>query len=140
MFELTSKVVSDFDAIIKEEQKAKYRNLGHAAASIRKTEIESIHFGKGPSQPGTPPHTHGLRLTKKGKARRGVLQRAIIYVVEGDTALIGPRFSIAGSSGAAHEFGGEYKGANFPKRPFALPALEKNLSRFAQSWRHSIGK
>jgi len=121
--------------------KAAFKNAAHAAASIRKTEIESIKFGKGPSAPGTPPHTHGREFTKKGKKRKGVLQRAIAFWADRETgeAVIGPRFKIAGTSGSAHEFGGRYKGQTYPERPFAAPALEQNLSRFAGSWKGSIG-
>jgi hypothetical protein len=141
MFEAFSRVVLDFGKVIKAEQQAKYRSLSHAAASIRKAEIESITPAtrNRPSPPGTPPHTR-FRASKRGKPLVGVLPAAIIYVVEGDVALIGPRFSVAGSSGAAHEFGGEYKGALYPARPFALPALKKTLNRFAASWAASIGE
>lgn len=122
--------------------RAEYRNLGHAAASIRKEAIESIESGDGPSLPGTPPHTHTQKLTKKGKVRKGQLPRAIVYDndKESDTAVIGPRESVVGTSGEAHEFGGDYKGQDFPERPFMGPALDKNIDRFASSFAGSIGE
>ena len=131
-----------FDKLLAAERKASADNLAHAAAAIRKTEIESIHFGQDASEPGTPPHTHGRRLTRKGKPRKGQLQRAILFDVDKTAlyAVIGPRFSVVGTSAAAHEFGGEYKGEQYPARPFAEPALENNLDRFLHEWQYSIGE
>src|SRR5262245_12333261 len=121
---------------------AEFRNLGHAAASIRKTEIASIKSAPGPSQPGTPPHTDTGGLSKSGKARRGVLQRSFAYAVDkaAGRAVIGPQASVVGEAGAAHEFGGEFRGMDYPERPFAAPALEQNLDRFAGDWQGSIGE
>jgi len=140
MIEATFKLFEEFHKILDAEHKAAYKNLGHAAASIRKAEIESIHFGKGPSTPGTAPHTHGKQFTKAHKERKGELQRAILYVLEDERAIIGPRFSVVGTSAMAHEFGGEYKGQEYPERPFARPAVDKNLDRFAKSWEYAIGE
>lgn len=138
----TFQLVTFFERIAKAVEKEKYNSLSHAAASIRKAEIESIQRAKGPSEPGTPPHTHfkGRGRTKKGKPRMGRLPAAILYDVEGERAVIGPRESVVGTSASAHEFGGEYKGQVFPQRPFARPALEKNLDRFAADWQYSLGE
>jgi len=120
------------------------KNLSHAAASIRKREIESIVPAEGPSAPGTPPHTRS-RIVKsgknKGKQRQGEIQRAIVFVVDKakQEAVIGPRFSVVGTSASAHEFGGEYRGQTYPERSFAAPALEKTQDRFAASFAGSIG-
>jgi len=120
-------------------------NLSHAAALIRKRELESIIEAEGPSRPGTPPHTHSPGIVKtgkrKGQRRQGVLQKAIVFVVDKakQEAVIGPRFSVAGTSGSAHEFGGQYKKQVYPERPFAAPALEQNLDRFAGKFAGSIG-
>jgi len=121
---------------------AEFRNLGHAAASIRKTEIESIQSAPGPSQPGTPPHTHTAGVSKTGKKRRGVLQRSFAYAVDkaAGRAIVGPQASVGGEAGAAHEFGGEFRGMDYPERSFAAPALEQNLDRFASDWQGSIGE
>lgn len=123
-------------------ERATFRNLGHAAATIRNDAIGSIVQAEGPSRPGTPPHTHTGGLTKKGKIRRGQLQRAITfdYSKSERTAVIGPRATVVGTSGAAHEFGGVFKGQDYPVRAFMGPALERNLDRFAEDWRGSIGE
>jgi hypothetical protein len=34
--------------------------------------------------------------------------------------------------------GGEFRGHEYPERPFMAPALEKNLDRFAGDWAGSI--
>lgn len=125
--------------------KATFRNVAHAAASIRSTAIESIKDEPGPSEPGTPPHTHkGTGTVKTGKRagqkRRGILQRAIAYSADKSTAVVGTMASFVGESGEAHEFGGDFKGDEYPERPFIGPALESNLPRFAESFGYSIGE
>jgi hypothetical protein len=35
--------------------------------------------------------------------------------------------------------GGEFRGHEYPERPYMAPALEKNLDRFAGDWAGSIG-
>lgn len=128
--------------VIKAADRAAFKNLGHAAATIRNDAIGSIIQAEGPSLPGRPPHTHTGGLTKKGKVRRGELQRAITfdYSKQEKTAVIGPRKSVVGLSGAAHELGGDFKGQDYPERAFMGPALQRNLDRFAEDWRGSIGE
>lgn len=138
MLSVLIRIASRMDKVATAAQRAKYRNLQHAAASIRKTMIGSIEPSDEPSPPGKPPHTR-RRVSKKGKALKGHLPRSIVYHVS-DTAVIGPRYSIVGDSAKAHEFGGEYKGQEYPARPFAFPALEDNLDRFASEWAGSIGE
>ncbi len=120
-------------------ERAAFRNFGHAAARIRKTAIESIEPGEGPSPAGTPPHTHTQKVTKSGKTRKGVLPKAIAFKADKQGAIIGPRESVAGIAGEAHEFGGDFKGDDYPERPFMGPSLESNLARFASDWTGSIG-
>lgn len=121
--------VEDLSARVqKAAEQAAFKNFGHAAASIRKTAVESIEKAAGPSEPGRPPHTH----------RRMFLRRAIRYAADKEGAVIGPAFSTVGTAGEAHEFGGVYKGGVFPQRPFMGPALMENLPRFASEWRGSI--
>jgi hypothetical protein len=120
-------IVDQMQRVVDAAAKAQFRNLGHAAASIRKTEVAEIVSAPGPSPAGTPPHTHTGGITKKGKNKKGVLQRAFAYDVDKDSAAIGPRASIVGEAGAAHEFGGEYLDEDYPERSFAKPALEENL-------------
>lgn len=134
-------------------KKAGFRNIGHAAASLRKDAIASIkpapkirvkrkkinkkgrkvtvtrsvHVSVG-SRPGSPPYT------RKGKIKRGIL-----YHVDKDSAVIGPVRSKTGTHGTAHEFGGKYKKQSYPERPFMNPALVRAAPRFAESFRGSIG-
>ena len=131
MFGLTFQLDDQTNRAKDAAEKTSFRNLGHAAASIRKTAIESIIVAEGPSEPGTPPHT-----------RRRQLKRAIKYDVDkaAESALIGPEASIVGEAGAAHEFGGEFRGEEYPERPFMEPALEANVDRFASEWAGSIGE
>lgn len=114
-------------------EKANYRNLGHAAASLRKRAIGSIKQAEGPSPRGTPPHT-----------RRRSLPRAIVYKVDDHGAIIGPRHSRFSDAAQYHEFGGirrgkDYIATDLPPRPFMGPALEDASGRFAAEWSNSIG-
>ncbi len=88
----------------------------------------SIEPERGPSRPGQPPHTHTATRTKKGKPRgKGRLPKAILYAVETDPdrVVIGPSKNLIGTVGQAFEHEGEvqYKGRNYPPRPFMAPAL-----------------
>jgi len=109
-------------------QKAQKRVFQVVAFNTRKSAIDSIQSAEGPSAPGTPPHTH----------RRAFLRRAILYAADAEGAVIGPRASVVGTAGQAHEFGGQYGDEVFPQRPFMRPALDKNLDRFANEWRGSV--
>lgn len=131
MLGLTFQVEDNTKRVQDGADQSTFRNLGHAAASIRKTAIDEIVVAEGPSDPGTPPHT-----------RRRQLKRAIKFDNDkaSQTAVIGPEFSIVGEAGAAHEFGGEFRGEEYPERPFMEPALETNLDRFASEWAGSIGE
>lgn len=112
--------------------RAAFRNLGHAAATIRKDVAGSLLTAQGPSPPGRPPHTH------KG----AFLRRAIRFDNDkkAQEAVVGPMASVVGTVGEAHEKGTAYRGQQYPARPFMLPALERNRDRFAQEWQGSIGE
>lgn len=114
----------------KAAERAAFKNFGHAAARISKDAKATLLKAEGPSEPGTPPHTH----------RGAFLRRAVRFAADKKGAVIGPRESIVGEAGSAHEHGGDYKGQDFPQRPFMFPALEKNMDRFAQEWAGSIGE
>jgi hypothetical protein len=123
-------------------EKATFRNVGHAAAAIRNDAIESILPSDEPSAPGSPPHTRSAGIGKNGKVRRGVLQKAIVFHQDfaAQMAIVGPRFSVAGESGEAHEFGGEFRGQDYPERSFMGTALDRKRARFASSFEGSIGE
>jgi phage gpG-like protein len=141
MIGLAVTIASNFQKVEQSADKASFKNLGHAASRIRKDAIDSVVPSDEPSKPGTPPHTRN-RVSKKGKQLKGQLQRAIVFShdKEKQEAVIGPRESIVGESAAAHEFGGDYKGQDFPIRSFMGPALTANLDRFASDWAGSIGE
>jgi phage gpG-like protein len=136
------KIENHTQAVAKQLQKASVRLVGHAAASLRKRAIESIKPAEGASPPGQPPHTRPGKVSRKtGKARPGQLQRAIVYAHDkrANTAVIGPRASVVGESAAAHEFGGEFRGEDYPERPFMTPALEETEETFGNSFAGSLG-
>lgn len=126
------KVTTEFKPapVEKAVEKAAFRNFGHAAASISKDVKSTLEKAAGPSAPGTPPHTH------KG----AFLRRAVRFAADKEGAVIGPQESIVGQAGAAHEFGGEFRGADYPERPFMQPALERALPRLAEGWSGSVGE
>ncbi|MCI0361639.1 MAG: hypothetical protein L0211_24410 [Planctomycetaceae bacterium] len=131
MIGIDVQIVERFTRVKAAADRAAFRNLGHAAASISKTAKASIERSDEPSDPGQPPHS-----------RRAQLPRAIRFDVDKgkQEAVIGPRASIVGESGAAHELGEVFHGQDFDERPFMLPALEDNLDRFASDWAGSIGE
>ena len=118
-----------------ETDAANYRSLGHAAASLRKSMQASIAVVDGPAKAGSPPHAH------KGRKGNRNLKTSILFAVDKpqQTAVIGPAFSFFGTAGSAHEFGGAYKQDRFAPRPFAGPALAKNLDRLPAGFAGSIG-
>jgi hypothetical protein len=124
-----------FKAVEKAADKAAFRNFGHAAARIRKDAAESIITTfKKPSAPGRPPHTH------KGAFLRRAWRFAVYQDSKGGGAVVGPRASIVGKGGMPHEYGGRYLGQDFAERATALPALQRNVARFANDWAGSIGE
>jgi len=133
MFGMKSKVIDEHHKVAAAASRATYRNLFHAAASIRKTAIQSIERSPDPSEEGEPPHTRGFR--------RGGLPEAILFEVElrDEQAVIGVDAGKLGRAGEPHEHGTRYKGDKFEARPFMGPALEANLDRFARGWAGSIG-
>lgn len=126
--------------------KTTVRALSKTIFAITDHAVKSIVPGAGPSAPGTPPHTHTTKVIKKGKNKgkrsKGNLQRATVYHLDKakQEAVSGPRFSVVGESGKAHEFGGDYKGETYPARPFMGPALEAKLNLFGQQFSGSLGQ
>lgn len=115
----------DTKKVLKAAKDGSIKSLGHAGAAIRLVARRSIKTSKKESAPGTPPNS-----------RKGQIKRAIVYAVENEQqrVVIGPDVSVVGTSGAAHEFGGQYKKQRYEKRPFMGPALEKTKDRLPQEW------
>jgi phage gpG-like protein len=139
------KYIDKTERVAKAARRAVYRAVEKTAFAIRTTAVGSIQRGAVepqpsgkkksrkrarivPSAPGSPPHT-----------RFGQLKRSIVYAAAKGEAVIGPRGSIVGESATAHEFGGNYKGEDYPGRPFMGPALDSNLTKFGSSFAGSIG-
>ena len=113
--------------------KGKFRGLNHAAAFIRRTMMNLLRKKapkRVPSKPNTPPHRH---------ASRG-LAWGVLYSVDRrrGSAVIGPDYFRVKFCGMKHERGGMFKGAHYPRRPFAGPALKKVQSRLSRFWRASV--
>lgn len=119
-------------AVVQAADKAAFQNLRHAGLSIGRLAKDSIVQSIRPSAPGKPPAT-------RGRGRKS-LKSAIFATSDGDSAIIGPRFSYVGDSGAAHEFGQPRGATQFDERSFMGPALAASLPRFASDWQGSIGE
>lgn len=115
--------------VVESKDKAAFRSFVHGAASVRKAARKLIERSADASQPGQPIHT-----------RRGQVPNAIVFDATKKDALIGPRYSRVGDAAAAHEFGGEFRGSDYPERPFMEPALQFNVDRFAEEWEGSVGR
>jgi phage gpG-like protein len=104
-------------------------SLGHAGGAIRLAAQRSIRKGKTAAPAGQPPRT-----------RKGRLKQAIQYAVETSrgSVVVGPNVDVAGTSGAAHEHGGQYRDENYPQRPFMGPALQKVKDRLPAFWAGSV--
>jgi hypothetical protein len=140
----------DFKPVVQSADRASFKNLSHAAATIRKEAIASVHFTKEiigyanfrtasgkfkrkkiyrPSPVGTPVYSH---------KNAGFFRQGIRFDATKESAVIGPAQSKFGESMRAHEFGEQYKGHQFAPRPVMNPALEQNVERFAKSFAGSV--
>jgi len=131
MFGMDVKITERFRAVQEAADRAIYKNIRHAAFSIRKYIQDSIRTSPTASEPGEPVSTRGKRSNVKN---------SIFVAADDNTALIGPRFSFVGDVMEAHEFGKTYKGDRFAARPTMGPGLEANTDRFADTFRGSIGE
>ena len=112
-------IIDESPRVIRAVDKANYRSLGHAAASLRRAAAALIRRIRGPSRPGDPPHT-----------KQGQLRRALRFAVENpDTAVIGPMASVMDEAAGPLEHGGIYMGAKYDARPFMGPTLAANEHR-----------
>ena len=130
MFGATVKTIDNFRKVAEAAERAQKRAFAKAAFRIGGEAIKSIETSDEPSRPGEPPHTRRQRR----------LSRAIKYAADAEGAVIGPMASKIDQAGQAHEFGGRYKGGEYPERPFMWPALEKQADSFAGEFAGSIGQ
>lgn len=120
------------DRVQRAADRATREYLFRGAGLIRKIARGSIRRRKNPdrsSPRGRPPHTH-----------TGQLKRALAFMADpaNNRAIIGPRRSIVGRSGRAHEFGGRFRGDRYPRRPFMGPALDSARDDLARIWRDAV--
>lgn len=113
----------------KRAENASFKNIREAAFAIRQTAVQSVEKSDGPSPIGSPVHTH----------RGAFFRRAIRYEADKESAVIGPRHSVVGDVGETHEFGKRRKGRTYPARPTMGPALRRNVLRFGNEFKGSIG-
>jgi len=131
MFGLSAKVEMDTKPLEKAADRTIYKNIRHAAFSIRKYIRESIKKSPDAADPGEPVATRG---------KQGNVKNAIFAAIEQDEAIIGPRFSFVGDAMEAHEFGKQRGENRYQARPTSGPGLTNNQDRFAQSFAGSIGE
>ena len=138
---LKIRIVDRFRGVRVAARSANRRFLFKAAGYVMKAARSSIKGRtkikrKGASKYGTPVHTGAGKLTK----------RALRFDVDdkAGNAIIGPRYSIIGASGGAHEHGGRYKKEVYPKgrraRAYMFPALRRTAPRFASIWSGILNK
>lgn len=121
------KFVDETERVRKAVRRAGFNALRRLGFLIRKVAQASILREPGPSEPGTPPHTHRrLRGKRKGI---GQLPGSILYDTEDnpERVIIGPSINIVGTSAKPHEHGGDYKGQSYESRPFMGPALAEEI-------------
>ena len=115
----------------KKTKQGNVRSLFRAASFIRVTARRSIRTRKKKTAPaGRPPFTRGKRR----------LKNAILFAVDRkrERALIGPDFQVVGPAGAIHEFGGQFRGERYDRRPFMGPALAKTKDKLPKMWAGSV--
>tara|TARA_Y100000310_G_C20640368_1_gene793559 strand:- start:772 stop:1194 length:423 start_codon:yes stop_codon:yes gene_type:complete len=127
-----TKVESYWERVAIATKRAQFETIRHAAFGILRYAKGLIKKSDEPSAKGDPPTTRGYG----GKN----LKAAIWADIESDSAFVGPRASIVGDVGEAHEFGVKRRGDTFDERPFMGPALMANQDSFADDWRGRIGE
>lgn len=117
-FKTEAQIQLRLERIVKAAERSRAGNLNAVGYLISTIAKGLFQKSKQKSQPGQPPTT-----------RRGLMRRAVRYEVAADrkSVVIGPVASMVGTAGQAHEFGGRYKGGDYPIRPFMGPALQEAL-------------
>jgi hypothetical protein len=117
--------------IKKIERKSRQGPLKHIAAKIRLTAKRSIRPApkkkKVFPKPGRPPRT-----------RTKILPRSIVFSVDSEGAVIGPKRDEIAHVANLLEFGGKRRGQRFRRFPFMGPAFEKILPEVPRAWANSI--
>ena len=125
--ETSAKASFNSEAVKRPYQAGKVRSLQHAGGVIRLIAVRSVRVTKRkPGEPGGPPTSRGGPKSIKS---------AIAYALAAGVVVIGYRFSVLGRVGAVHEFGQNYLGQQFEKRPTLGPTLAKAIPRIPEGWR-----
>lgn len=98
-----------------------------AGAYVMTVMRRSIRVTDKEAPPGKPP-----------SSKTGRLRRAIMFAVELPAVLIGASADVIGPAGGAHDKGGEFRGDDYPARPFAGPALRVAAPRVSSFWTNSL--
>lgn len=122
----------DLEKVRKSAEKSTYRQLSKAGAFVRRTAKGSIRKKKGVSSPGSPPASH-----------LGLLKDFIFFGMDSQkmSMFVGPvRLNRSdGSAPGLLERGGISKNQKrYRKRPYMLPALEKEAPKFPQFWANDL--
>lgn len=144
------------EAVKRAVDKANFNSLGRAGAFVRQVMRRSIRKrkrGGKPSAPGAPPKT---------AAPDFAFRNAILFELspQKDDVAIGPTFGGFGKVGKIHEEGGTVIAKQrtfeenaqgevtrvttkkvrkkYPRRPFAVPALDKARPRLPRLWANSV--
>jgi hypothetical protein len=137
----------DADIIKRAADKAAYKSLAHAAASIRKYAMESIEVSTKPGPAGGPVRARPGGGGKRKKGLKGKLtgrtagrsKKAILFASDKQEAVIGFAYNLIGRAMESHERGVARFGTKAPpKRPTMALALEANAERYAAGWADSI--
>lgn len=106
-----------------------FRALGRGAYLVMLRARSLVRRRKRASQPGQAPST-----------QTGLLKKSILFEVtqRPQMAMIGPSFELIADVGGAHEFGGSFRGGDYPARPFMGPALDQVKKKLPEGWRGSL--
>jgi phage gpG-like protein len=134
------KYIDESEKVAKAVRKAGWDAMRRLGFLVRKTAQKSILHEAGPSEAGTPPHTHGKRpLHTSGRfhtkqlheSHAGLLPASILYATPDEglpSVIVGTAENLIGTLGGLHEHGGEdRRGVSYPARPFMGPALAEEV-------------
>jgi len=160
MLAVNTRIIDESQRVVAAAERAGFKNLGHAIATVRKVAQASIKPRPKVASTKTKKTKRDKRgrflkgSGKKNKRRmqiasppgtppftgRGLIRRAIRFWHDKESAIAGTLYSMIGTAGKPHEDGGPYKGQHYDQRAFMGPALNSESDRFALSFTGSIGE
>jgi len=135
--------VANAKALRRAIQQGSFKSLSHAAAAIRLTAKRSIRGRSRKRADGTQARRVNYSASPPGYPPRsptGLLRHSLRFEVDKvrGTAVIGTDASFIDKIGQVHEFGGQFRGKNYPARPFIGPAFRLHLPQLAKFWANSL--